>query len=176
MYRIRRELVLLKKTTMNKVKKFGPPRIKKIAGGRDPVRIVEEFIARRGFDPEECVRQKSGDVATWCAPLTEDEELEVTLEGLNRPLETTLYMGVNVLTVPIKNCERFLAAALIVADRLIGAKLSLVNYDFVLSVTADLGDRGIEEIDYYYELINRQKTWLREEIIQESTREDYDNE
>ena len=161
---------------MTKVKKFGPPRIKKISGGKDPTRLVEEFIVRRGFEPDECLRQRTSDVSTWCAPLSEDEELEITLEGLTRPMETTLYMGLNVLTVPIKNCERFLAAALIVADRLIGAKLSLVNYDFVLSVTAYLGDKGIEEIDYFYELVTRQKLWVHDEIVQEAMKEDFDRE
>ncbi|MCC6953856.1 MAG: hypothetical protein IT290_07035 [Deltaproteobacteria bacterium] len=161
---------------MSKVKKFGPPRIKKISGGKDPTRLVEDFIARKGFEPEECLRQRTGDVCTWCVPSTDEEELEITLEGLNRPMETTLYMGLNVLTVPIKQCERFLAAALIVADRLIGAKLSLVNYDFVLSVTTYLGDRGMEELDYFFELIDRQKNWLRDEIIQEALKDEFEPE
>lgn len=161
---------------MSKIKKFGPARIKKISGGKDPTRLVEEFVSRRGFEGDESLRQRTGDTVTWCVQTNEEEELEITLEGLNRPVETTLYMGVNILTVPIKNCERFLAAALIVADRLIGAKLSLVNYDFVLSVTTYLGEKGIEDVDYIYELISRQKEWIRDEIVQEANKDDFDAE
>jgi hypothetical protein len=159
---------------MAKLKKLSPLKIKKISGGKDPTRLVEEFISRRGFNASECLRQRTGDDSTWCVPLSEEEELEITLEGINRPMETTIYMGLNVMAVPVKNSSYYLAAALLVADRLIGGKLSLVNYDLVLSVTNYLSDMGIEEIDYIYELINRQKSWLRDEIVQEASRDEFD--
>ena len=68
---------------MGKVKKIIPTRIRKITGGKDPTRIVEEFMLRRGFDPEECIQQRSNDLAQWLIPLSEDEDLELTLEGLH---------------------------------------------------------------------------------------------
>ena len=155
---------------MSKVRKIAPARIRKITGGKDPTRLVEEFMIRRGFDPEECLQQRTADIATWSLPITDEEELEITLEGLGRPAETTLYMGLNVASVPIKDCERFLAAALMVADTLIGAKLSLVNYDLVLSVTLYTANMGAEEIDYFYELISRQKNGVNDAISEEFDR------
>ena len=153
---------------MSKIRKISPARIRKITGGKDPSRLVEEFMIRRGFDPEECLQQRTADVCQWLVPLSEEEDLEITLEGLNRPPETTLYMGVNVLSVPIKDCHRFMFAALSVADTLIGAKLSLVNYDLVLSVTSYTADMEIDDIDYYYELITRQKNGIQEAILEET--------
>lgn len=152
---------------MSKVRKIAPARIRKITGGKDPSRLVEEFMLRRGFDPEECLQQRTADLSQWLVPLKEEEDLEITLEGLNRPPESTLYMGVNVLGVPIKDTQRFLYAALAIADTLIGAKLSVVNYDLVLSVTCYTANVGVDDIDYYYELITRQKSGIQEAITEE---------
>lgn len=156
---------------MTKIRKIVPARIRKITGGKDPGRLVEEFMIRRGFDPDECLQQRTADFVTWSIPVAEGEELEITLEGLSRPPETTLYMGLNVLAVPIKDAARYIAAALIVADTLIGAKLSLVNYDLVLSVTTYTANIGGEDVDYYYELITRQKVGVAEAIEEERLRE-----
>lgn len=152
---------------MSKIRKITPARIRKITGGKDPSRLVEEFMVRRGFDPEECLQQRTSDLSQWLVPLKEEEDLEITLEGLSRPPETTLYMGVNVLAVPLRDTQRFLYAALMVADTLIGAKLSIVNYDLVLSVTVYTANMDVDDIDYYYELITRQKSGIQEAILEE---------
>lgn len=153
---------------MNKVRKISPARIRKITGGKDPARLVEEFMVRRGFDPEECLQQRTNDLTQWLVPVADEEDLEITLEGLNRPPETTLYMGVNVLAVPLRNSHRVLYAALSVADTLIGAKLSLVNYDIVLSITSYIGNMRVDDIDYFYELITRQKSIVSDAINEEA--------
>ncbi len=152
---------------MSKVKKISPTKIRKITGGKDPTRVVEEFMVRRGFDPEECLQQRTTDLAQWLVPLGDEEDLEITLEGLSRPPETTLYMGVNVMSIQIRDVQQFLYAALTIADTLIGAKLSLVNYDLVLSVTVYTSNMGVDEIDYYYELITRQKNSVVDSIGEE---------
>ncbi len=149
---------------MTKVRKISPARIRKITGGKDPARLIEAFMVRRGFDPEECLQQRTSDLAQWLVPLSEEEDLEITLEGLNRPPETTLYMGVNVVSVPLRNSQQVLFAALSVADTLIGAKLSLVNYDIVLSITSYTGNMRVDDIDYFYELITRQKSVVLDAI------------
>ncbi len=152
---------------MNKVKKIAPARIRKLTGGKDPARLVEEFMVRRGFDPGECLQQRTSEIASWNLPLGDEEELEVSLEGLHRPPETTLYMGVNIMAVPIRDCHSVLASALTVADTLIGAKLSMVNYDLVLSVTIYTANMRIDEIDYIYELITMQKPGVQDAIHEE---------
>jgi len=154
---------------MSKVKKISSSssKIRRIAGGKDPTRMVEEFMIRRGFDPAECLQQRTSDIASWTVPLSDEEELEISLEGLGRPVETTLYMGVNVLTVPLSDAHGVLTAALSVADTLIGAKLSLVNYDLVLSVTIYTANMRVDEIDYIYELITTQKPGVQESILEE---------
>ena len=128
---------------------------------------MQEFLIRRGVNPDECLQQRTADIATWSVSLSDEEELEITLEGLNRAPEATLYMGVNVYAVPLSNCHAVLAAALTVADTLIGAKLSLVNYDLVLSVTVYTANMGVDDIDYYYELLMRQRGGVQEAITEE---------
>lgn len=155
---------------MAKIKKMVPTRIRKITGGKDPTRLVEEFMIRRGFDPDECLQQRTSDIATWSVPLKEEEELEITLEGLGIPAETTLYMGLNVFAVPIRDCQRLVVTALTLADSLIGVKLSLVNYDLVLSVTVYTANMAADELDYFYELITRQRT-----IVQDTLNEELSN-
>ena len=124
-------------------------------------------MVRRGFDPAECLQQRTSELASWNVPLAEDEELEISLEGLHRPTETTLYLGVNIMGVPIRDCHSVLAAAMAVADTLIGAKLSLVNYDLVLSVTTYTANMRVDEIDYMYELIMMQKPGVQDAISEE---------
>ncbi len=152
---------------MGKIKKIPTARIRKITGGKDPTRLVEEFMIRRGFNPDESLQQRTADIASWSVALGDDEELEITLEGLHRPAETTLYMGVNVMSVPIKDAHQVLIASLTVADTLIGAKLSLVNYDLVLSVTNYTANMRPDEIDYMYELLNAQKPRIQDAIAEE---------
>lgn len=151
----------------SKIRKISQARIRKIAGGKDPTRLVEEFLVRRGFDPDECLQQRTNDNSTWSVPISEEEELEITLEGIPRPLETTVYMGVNVCGVPLKDTANFLQASLLVADTLIGAKLSIVNYDLVISVTVYTENMGTDMVDYYYELLTRQKNVVYDAITEE---------
>ncbi|MDZ4785794.1 MAG: hypothetical protein SGJ02_06935 [bacterium] len=152
---------------MGKIKKFAAVQIKKITGGKDPLRLVEEFIVRRGHDPEKCSKEKTPDNARWMIPLTDDEELEVLVEGLTRHPETTVYMGVNVATVPIRNSAEVLAAALEIADGLVGIKISLVGHYLVLSSSFPAAGVSLEELDYNYEIISVQQTWFREALADE---------
>ena len=120
---------------MGKIKKFAALNIRKITGGKDPLRLVEEFIARRGFDPSECQKERSPELVRWMFALREGVELEVLIEGLRKSAETTIYMGVNSITVPIRGSHDILAAALEIADGLVGIKVSLVGHYLVLSAS-----------------------------------------
>ncbi len=152
---------------MGKVKKFTTSNIRKISGGKDPIRIVEEFILRRGFDPEECKRERTPDIARWMLGLGGSEELEVLVEGLKQAAETTIYMGVNVAIVPVRGSQEMLAAALEIADGLIGIKLSLVGHFLVLSASLGASGVTIEDLDYHFKLITAQQSWFREELAAE---------
>ena len=153
---------------MGKIRRIGSTaKIKKITGGEDPTKIIEEFMLRRGFDPAECLQQRTNQLVQWLLPLNDTEDLEITLEGLHRPVETTLYIGVNVMSVPLRDTAKFTYAALLVADTLIGAKLSVVNYDLVLSVTTYTSDFSVEEVEFYFEMITRQKTTVIDAITDE---------
>lgn len=155
------------KNNISKVRRIGSTKIKKISGGKEPTKIIEEFMLRRGFDPAACLQQRTNQLAQWLLPLNDQEDLEITLEGINRPVETTLYIGVNVMTVPLKDTAKFTYAALLVADTLIGAKVSIVNYDLVLSVTTYTSDFSIEDVEYYFEIITRQKNTVIDAITDE---------
>jgi hypothetical protein len=152
---------------MGKVKKFSPLNIRKITGGRDPLRIVEDFIIRQGFNPGECAKQKDAEMARWMLGIAENEELEILVEGLRHSSETTIYMGVNVATVPIRGAYDILAAALEIADGLVGIKLSLVGSFLVLSASLAASDISVEVLDYHYKLITLQQAWFREELSTE---------
>jgi hypothetical protein len=153
--------------SMGKIKKFRTADIRQIPGGKDPIRIVEEFITRRGFDPEACCREKNPETAQWMLSLGDGEELEVLAEGLKRPAETTIYMGVNVAIVPIRGCHELLPAALEIADGLVGIKLSLVGYFLVLSATLGASGVSSEDLDYHFKLITAQQAWFREALAEE---------
>lgn len=152
---------------MGKIRKFAELNIRKITGGKDPVRVVEEFIGRRGFDPETCQREKTPDNARWMIQLREGEELEILVEGIKKSSETTIYMGVNIFTVPIRGAGDVLATALEIADGLIGIKVSLVGHYLVLSASMSAAGASVEELDYNFRLIEAQSIWFRDTLVDE---------
>lgn len=161
---------------MVKIKKFTGFSIKTIPGGKDPLRLVEEFIIRRGFDPKSCLKEHNADSYRWMMALGNSEELEILVESLRTPAETTIYMGVNVATVPLKSAQDFLVSALQIADGLVGIKVSLVGYFLVLSASLGLADSTIEDLDYSYKLIVAQKSWFQEALLDEMDWEDFPEE
>lgn len=152
---------------MSKVKKFSAINIKQIRGGKDPIRLVEEFILRRGFDPDECGQERTPETARWMIAINENEQLEVLVESLNKPTETTIYMGVNVATVPVRGAFDLLVTALEVADGLVGIKVSLVGHFLVLSASLGIAGLSVEDLDYHYKLITAQQSWFREALSEE---------
>ncbi len=161
---------------MGKIKKFASVQIKKITGGKDPSRLIEDFIIRRGFDPEKCVKEKSSDNVRWMIPMSEEEELEILIESLTKPTETTIYMGVNIIPVPIRGASEVLAAALEIADGLVGIKVSLVGHFLVLSSSFPTADISTDDLDYHYEMISAQQSWFREALADELEWEDVPSE
>lgn len=152
---------------MGKIKKFATLNIRKITGGKDPVRLAEEFILRRGFDPDECAREKQPDNARWMLSLAGGEELELLVEGITKPQETTIYMGVNVCTVSLRGTQDLLAAALEIADGLVGIKVSLVGHFLVLSASLGAAGITIEDLDFHFKLIEAQEAWFRDALADE---------
>ena len=152
---------------MSKVKKFSVPEIRQIAGGKDPLRLVKDFIVRLGFDPEQCQREATPDNTRWMVSIGEEEELEVLLEGLKNKGETTIYMGLNMATVPVRGGYEMLGAALEIADGLIGVKVSLVGHYLVLSASLGAADVTVDDLEYHYKLVAAQRHWFREALADE---------
>ena len=157
---------------MGKIKKFAEINIRKITGGKDPVRLVEDFLSRKGFDPEKCQREKTPDLVRWMVQIKGAEELEILLEGIRKPADSTLYMGLNIVTVPIRGAYDMLAAALEIADGLVGIKVSLVGHYLVLSSSLSATGLSLEEVDYNFRLIEAQEGWFRETLVSELQWED----
>ncbi len=152
---------------MGKIKKFAALNIKKIVGGKDPTRIVEEFILRMNINPDDVSKDKSPDSARWMLKLGDGEELEILLENLKKLPETTVYLGVNVLAVPIRGASDLLAAALEIADGLVGIKVSLVGHYLVLSASLGAADLSVEDLDYHLRLITAQRIWFLDALSDE---------
>jgi hypothetical protein len=158
--------------SMGKIKKFASLNIRKITGGKDPVRIVEDFISRRGFDPRECQKEATPDLMRWMFALRGAMELEVLVEGVRKPAETTIYMGVNIITVPIRGAGDILAAALEIADGLVGIKVSLVGHYLVLSASLSAVGVTVDDLEYNLKLIDAQESWFRGALATELQWED----
>lgn len=152
---------------MGKIRKFAELNIRKITGGKDPVRVVEEFLTRRGFNPKECEKERTPEMVRWMVQFKQDEELEILVEGLRKASETTLYMGLNILTVPLRGSYDILATALEIADGLVGIKVSLVGYYLVLSSSLSASTLTHEELEYNLRLIEAQEGWFKETLSAE---------
>jgi hypothetical protein len=152
---------------MGKVKSFAALNIRKITGGRDPIRVVEDFIGRRGFVPDECRKEQTPDLTRWMFTLRDTVELEVLVEGHRKHSETTIYMGINIVTVPIRGAGDILAAALEIADGLVGIKVSLVGHYLVLSASLSAEGISVDELEYHLKLIEAQEVWFRDALATE---------
>lgn len=152
---------------MTKSSKFAAIGIRKITGGRDPVVMVEDFIVKLGFDPAKCKKDQTPDLKRWMLAISEGEELELLLEGLRQPNESTVYMGINVMPVPIRGADEVLAAALEVADGLVGVKVSLVGHYLVMSAGLPTAGLSVDELEYFYKLIIAQLPWFKEAVAEE---------
>lgn len=152
---------------MTKIKKFTVPGIRQISGGKDPLRLVKDFIVRLGFDPDQCQREATPESSRWMVSIGEEEDLEVLAEGLRNKAETTIYMGVNIATVPIRGGYEMLAAALEIADGLIGIKVSVVGHYLVLSASLGAADISVDDLEYHYKLIAAQRNWFRDALADE---------
>lgn len=148
-------------------RKFAVLNIRKITGGKDPVFLMEEFISRHDFEPEKCLQHKTAENARWMLPISNREELEILLEGLRNPGDTTVYMGLNVITVPVRGAADLLAAALQIADGLIGVKVSLVGHYLVVSASFPAAGLSVDDLEYYFSMITAQQKWFREMLLQE---------
>jgi len=60
-----------------------------------------------------------------------------------------------------------LAAALEIADGLVGIKVSLVGHYLVLSSTLGASGITVEELDYNFKLITAQQSWFRDALADE---------
>ncbi len=158
---------------MGKIKKFASLGIRKISGGKDPVKIVRDFISRRGLDPDACLKENGPELVRWMFALRDTAELEVLVEGARKPNETTMYMGVNIITVPIRGAADILAAALEIADGLIGIKVSLVGHYLVLSASMSAVGITVEDLEYHLELIQAQESWFRGALASELQWEEF---
>ena len=152
---------------MGKVKKFTALSIRKITGGKDPLRLVEEFLIRQGHNPDQCLKDKTPETIRWVVTVSEGEELEILVEGIKTIQETTIYMGINVAMVPVRGADELLAAALEIADGLVGIKLSLVGHFLVLSASLGAAAIGVDELEYHFKLIAAQKTWFQTTLAAE---------
>ncbi len=152
---------------MGKVKKFTNLNIRKLSGGKDPIKVINDFLAKHGHDPRKCKKESHPDAARWMLSLQEGEELEILIEGIKNHQETTIYMGINVLTVPIRGALDILVTALEIADGLVGIKVSLVGHYLVLSSSLPAVDVSVEDLDYAYKLITAQAPWFREALFEE---------
>lgn len=152
---------------MGKIHKFTELSIRKIVGGKDPARVVEDFISRRGFEPAKCLKEKDLDQAHWMIRIKDEEDLEILIESARKPQETTIYMGVNIVTVPIRGSHDLLSAALEIADGLVGIKVSLVGHYLVLSASMSAQGVTADDLDYNFKLIEAQQAWFRDALATE---------
>jgi hypothetical protein len=146
------------------IKKFTKRGLRSIVGGRSPVRIVEELIVRKGFDPDACKTEDESGSVRWMFAVRDACELEILIEGKDSKEDATVYLGLNVLTVPIRGAGDVLAAALEVADGLIGVKVSLVGHYLVLSAGLSAQGITVEDLEYHVRLIEAQESWFRDAV------------
>lgn len=140
--------------------------IKRLEGGRAPLRLVEDFVVSLGGDPEAQEFLSRMDRRKWFVQLDSLPELEVILDG-GRSAEAVLYLGIRVTPVLIRRAHEIVTVALEVADSLVGCKVSLVGGFLVLSASISGNSINPENIHYHYSLLELQLPWFRDLVAVE---------
>lgn len=148
-------------------KKFKLHQVKTIRGGKDPTKLLRELILKLGFDPASVEVESDDTRIRWMIPYSESEDVEIILDSPKSSQDATIYIGINVCSVPIRRVTETLAVALELADGLIGAKVSLVGRFLVLSVTVPAYSTSFDELEYMYKLVIAQRQWFLNLLIEE---------
>lgn len=148
-------------------KKFKLHQVKTIQGGKDPTKLLRELILKLGFDPASVEVESDDTRIRWMIPYSESEDVEIILDSPKSSQDATIYIGINVCSVPIRRVTETLAVALELADGLIGAKVSLVGRFLVLSVTVPAYSTSFDELEYMYKLVIAQRQWFLNLLIEE---------
>lgn len=149
---------------MKTKKKLDNLHIQAVSGGKDPVRMVEDFILMCGESPDECVRTIDNETQRW---LLKGSQLEILLENLKSPEDITIYMGLTIAKVPLKNTQDFLVTVLESADALLGVKVSLVGHFLIMSSAFSMNDISLEDLEHNYNLLVQQIGWFQEVLLGE---------
>lgn len=152
---------------MEKIRNFAVQKIRKITGGKDPFKLIEESILSRKHDPDKCKQQSTAEFTRWMLPLENDQELEIFLDNPKKASDATIYLGVNVAVVSLRNALEVLTVALEIADGLIGVKLSLVGHHLVLSSYLFVDDLSAEDLEATIELLETQQKWFSDTLLKE---------
>jgi hypothetical protein len=152
---------------MSTHKKFSGISIRKITGGKDPTRIIQDMIVSLDFDPKECEKSKTADGGRWVIPISDSQELEILADGLKNVQTGTVYLGLNICLVPLRDAHALLTVALELADGLVGIKVSLVGHSLILSATLGASGLTLDELEYHYKLITAQESWFKEKLLAE---------
>ncbi len=160
---------------MVKVKRFNTSVLGEMLIGRDPLKIVRHFLKSKGYNADETLKEQTPNSCRWMVDIDDGQELEIFLDKIQKPAEATVYMGINIVTVPIRETQNFLVSALEIADGLIGVKLGIVGYFLILSVGLGAERITYEELEYNLRLIVAQKDWVRDALLDEFLEEDLDS-
>jgi hypothetical protein len=152
---------------MSRPIKARPTSIKKITGGRDTIKMIRELIFDLGQEPDQIKHESTPNMIRWMVPFEDGKQLEVLVENFAKGAETTIYLGINVCSVPLRGLTDFLVVALEIADGLIGLKISLVGNFLVLSTCLAERDISTETLNYNVKLLRSQELWFREALLKE---------
>ena len=152
---------------MRKITELASLQIKKITGGKDPIRLVEDLISKLGQDPQKCKREENSDLIRWLLDFDNEQELEILLDGYKKNTECTIYMGLNLLPISLRNPLEILATALEIADGLIGVKISLVGNTLVMSACLVVAGLNVDDLEFTFQLIKSQQEWFIKTLLEE---------
>ncbi len=144
-----------------------------LEGGRSPYRVVEEFIVRLNGDPDQMLSNSTPRRRLWSidvsvAPGESLEELHLILDsGGGLASEGTLYMGLPLVDVPLRDSSSVLVVALEQADSLVLSKLSLIGSRLIISCTVPVSIISLGQLVNLYEGLIVQRKWLRASLFEE---------
>jgi hypothetical protein len=114
------------------------PKIVVLDGGRAPIKIIEEFISKLVKDPSELELFSDCNQKKWSIHLNRSNfsgELSIILKGRGLAPESSLYLGLPLCYIPVRDSVNFMVTILELANTLVSAQVGLISNTIVLGTS-----------------------------------------
>ncbi|RME60036.1 MAG: hypothetical protein D6780_04130 [Candidatus Dadabacteria bacterium] len=152
-------------------KKVEKPILRKVKGGKNIIKVIENFVKKNGVDPKEAQQFKNDEAGMWIFTTNQGIHLELACmappEGVEAPLDYLVSLTVPLIRVPIAESLKVLATALEIASNLVYSKLILSEDVLLVNLVITDPTITVDDLEEWTEILSVESEALKEDLLAE---------